>query len=119
MLKEVSEMSDESQNAGKAENKEILSVSCRPYGNRVTVFRDRIIVKRKDITIPISSISSIGYFPGIPLLLCPVMTIVHRDETGKDKKTRIAFHGIIPRLFTGLMNPGRCVNLLRRITANA
>jgi len=117
-MKEVSNMTDQSQHTGTPQGRELLTVSCRRYGNRITVFADRVVIKRKDKTILISSVSSIGYFPGIPLLLCPVMTIVHRDEAGKDTKTRVAFHGVFPRLFTGFMKPGECVRLLRKLVAD-
>ena len=111
-------MTGQSQHTGMPQGSELLNVSCRPYGNRITVFTDRVFIKRKDKTILMSSISSINYFPGIPLLICPLMTILHQEETGKEIKTRVAFHGVIPRSFTGFMKPGECVRLLQKLIAD-
>jgi hypothetical protein len=45
------------------------------------------------------------------------MTIVHLDKNGNEKKTRVNFHGVFPRAYTGFNKPGDCVQLLRKLIA--
>jgi len=84
-----------------------FSVSCRPYGNNAILGNNSLEIKYKEIAIPYKNITNIKFFGGIPLLLCPVITIEYIDETGKNKKHRIGFHNTLFRLITGYSKPGQ------------
>lgn len=88
---------------------EAFSVSCKPYGNKLIISKDGCSLIKPEKEIAINDISEIKYFPGIPLLLCPVLTIIHKNS----EKTLIGFHGTIPRLFTGFSKPSKAIKLLR------
>ncbi len=72
-----------------------MEVGCRPYGSKLRVYRDRVVVAKRPVlgknatqAIPMANVRSVKYSIGIPLLAVPWLMTEH-DAPDSVQKARI------------------------------
>ncbi len=118
------EASSEKASESQERDEPLLQVSCRPYGSKLLIYNDRILIARRPLlrrnvmqSIPLEQVQSVKYSIGVPLLIVPWLTIEHTTPEGV-KKTRVWFHGTIVRIFTGFTKPRHARKLLHELLSS-